>query len=375
MQLNLKTFLTLLGDAATAVQNSAAALLNLDPGSVLRAILESNASVGMWMQSLFYNVLLTTRLATSGGTDADSFGADFGFFRLPATAATGTVTFSRFSPIQAALITPGVTVTTLDNSEEYTVTTDTTNGLWNPTQGGYVIPPSTSSGTVPVVASVAGSAGNVGIGLIGNISSVIPFVDTVTNSAAFTNGSDAESDAAFRTRFALYIQSLSRGTVAAIGYAISSVQQGLTFTVQEDVDAIGNYLPGNLVITVDDGSGNPSTALLNAVNAQINLYRPAGVSYNLFGPSVVNVNVVFNLIPAAGYTFGQIVTAVEDAVSSYVNSLAVGMPLYYSRIAQVAYDSTSGVLNVNSVTLNTGTSDIIPTLRQVVKTTSVTINT
>ena len=374
MQLNLKTFYVLLGDAATAVQNSATALLNLDPGSVLRAILEANAAVGMWVQSLFYNVLLTTRLATSGGTDVDSFGADFGFTRLPAVASTGNVTFSRYSTSQAALIMPGATVSTLDNTQTFTVTTDTTNALWNGTSGGYVIPVSVASGTVPVQDTVAGSAGNVGIGLIGNISSVIPYVDTVTNAAAFSNGIDAETDANFKIRFAAYIQSLARGTVAAIGYAITSVEQGLSYTIQENVDPSGNFEPGNLVITVDDGSGNPSTALLTAVNANINLYRAATISYNLFGPSVVNVNVVFTLIADSSTTFGVIVTPVEDAVSAYVNSLSVGETLYYSRVAQVAYDATDGVLNVSNLTLNAGTADIAATPRQVIKTTSVVIN-
>ena len=98
MQLSLQNFSTLVEGMAAAVQGAANSLLDLAVGSVLRAILEANASIALWMQWLMVQVLATTRLATSTGVDVDSFGADFGFARLPAVAATGTVTLSRFTP-------------------------------------------------------------------------------------------------------------------------------------------------------------------------------------------------------------------------------------------------------------------------------------
>ena len=103
MRLSLQNFSTLVEGMAASVQGAAASLLDLTVGSVLRAILEANAALALWMQWLIVQTLSATRLATSAGADCDSFGADFGFARLPATAASGVVVVSRFTPSLQAL--------------------------------------------------------------------------------------------------------------------------------------------------------------------------------------------------------------------------------------------------------------------------------
>ena len=83
MQLPLQTFSTLVANAAAAVQGSARQLVDLTIGSTLRAVLEANASLALWMQWLILLVLRTTRAATSTGADLDTWVADFGLARLP----------------------------------------------------------------------------------------------------------------------------------------------------------------------------------------------------------------------------------------------------------------------------------------------------
>src|SRR5208282_4965010 len=114
-----------------------------------------------------------------------------------------------------------------------------------------------------IVAQVPGSAGNVLANTISLIATAIPGVDLVTNQAATQSGLNAESDAAFRLRFQNYLQSRSRATISAVGYAICSIQQGLDFVIAENVDPSGARLIGSFVITVDDGSGYPPPALLS----------------------------------------------------------------------------------------------------------------
>ena len=60
--LSLQNFTSLVQNMAAAVQASAASLLNLTVGSTLRAILEANASVVLWLQWLILQVLSLTRL-------------------------------------------------------------------------------------------------------------------------------------------------------------------------------------------------------------------------------------------------------------------------------------------------------------------------
>ena len=50
MQLQLQNFTTLVQNMAAGVQSSARVVLDLTTGSVLRAILEANASVALWLQ-------------------------------------------------------------------------------------------------------------------------------------------------------------------------------------------------------------------------------------------------------------------------------------------------------------------------------------
>ena len=97
MQLQLQTFSTLVNNAAAAVQGAAAQLVDLTVGSTLRAILEANASIALWLQWLILQVLRMTRASTSAAADLDSWMADYAFTRLPATAAGGGVTLSRFT--------------------------------------------------------------------------------------------------------------------------------------------------------------------------------------------------------------------------------------------------------------------------------------
>ena len=56
----------------------------------------------------------------------------------------------------------------------------------------------------------------------------MPGIDSVTNASGTQNGIDAEPDAAFRVRFVDFIASRSRATLSSIGYAVSSIQQGLS---------------------------------------------------------------------------------------------------------------------------------------------------
>src|ERR1700722_16790370 len=107
MNLNLKAFSQLVEDMGAALQSSASTLIDVSVGSVVRAIFEANASVVLWLQWLVLQVLQTTRASTSIGGDLDTWMADFGLTRLPAVAATGIVTLSRFTPTLAATIPIG----------------------------------------------------------------------------------------------------------------------------------------------------------------------------------------------------------------------------------------------------------------------------
>ena len=374
MQLNLRTFDAIVASAAAAVQGAAQQVLDLTVGSVLRAVLEANAGLGLWLQWLILQMLQTTRAATSGGPDLDTWVADFGLTRLPAVAATGTVTFARFSPVTAALVPVGTLVRTSDGTQSFAVTADPTNAAFSAAQNGYQLAAGTSQVTVPIQAATAGSAGNVLAGSIALIVAAIPGVDTVNNAAPTAGGIDGESDPALRSRFTAFLNSRSQATPAAVGYAISTVQQGLQYTIQENVSQAGVVQPGCFVVTVDDGSGHPPATLLSAVGAAIEAVRPLGALWTVVPPTVTTANVTMTLSTASTAVHATVTAAVAAALGTFINALPVGAPLPWSRLAQVAYDASASVLNVTAVTLNGGNADLLPGQSGVVKAGTVTVN-
>lgn len=387
VQLSLLNFQAIVQQSAAVMQAACSALLNLTPGSVLLAILEANASVVLWIENLIFQVLQVARLATSSGTDVDSFVNDFTMTRLPAVAAGGSATFSRLSPASsiASVIVPyfnadgtintaGVQVITADGTQAFGVVTDTTNAAWNASMGGYFVAPATASVTVTVQALVAGTGGNVIAGAISLLGVAVAGIDVVTNPAPFVNGVNAETDAAVKARFQNFINTRSEATTAAVEYAIQSLQQGLTYAIVPNTDGAGNYVPGNFVVYVDNGTGDPPSSLLTAVQAAINAVCPIGSTFSVFPPTVVTANVSMTITVGPNGNKPTIQGEVENAVDAYIDALGLDAALPWSRLAQIAYDTDPNVTNVSSLLLNGGTSDIVAASGAVIRAGTTAIN-
>lgn len=109
---------------------------------------------------------------------------------------------------------------------------------------------------IPVTAIKAGSAGNAGINSI-TFFNILPFTGAqITNTNAFSNGRDVESDDQFRNRIKAYSSSLARGTKASILSAINGVSDE---TEGKQVASAVITEPAKIgdpsIVYVDDGSG------------------------------------------------------------------------------------------------------------------------
>jgi uncharacterized phage protein gp47/JayE len=295
---------------------------------------------------------------------------DYGLTRLAATSSTGQVAFSRFTPTYQAVVPVGTVIQTADGTQQFTVVADATQTAYSATLGGYVIAAGISSAVATVQAVNTGTQTNVLANTITTLTQAVQYVDTVTNAAPFTNGTNAETDSAFRARFVSYINSLSKATKAAIGAAILAVQQGLQYTITENQTYAGATLMGNFFVVIDDGSGTPPDSLVSSVSNAIDAVRPFTSTFDVHKPVVVSVTVAMTITTATGYTHSTLTATVQTALLNYINTLPLGSSLAYSRLAQVAYDASAGVTNVTSVTLNGGTADVTATNLQVIKTTS-----
>ncbi len=353
MQLSLQDFTSLVKTQAAAVTASAAQLIDLSVGSVLRSILEANASIGLWLQWLIMQVLATTRAGTSTGADLDTWMADFGLARLPAIPAHGTVTFSRVTAGLAAEVPVGALVRTGvgPGSLDFRVRADPQHPAW--TGAGYALAAAAFGADIPVAAVIPGLTGNVRPGQISVLGTAIAGVDSITNAAPLLGGLDAEGDVALRLRFSGFIDSRSRATGQAVAYALASVQQGLSYTVQERLDPSGVFRPGFFTVTIDDGSGAPPPSLLTAVSAAVDAVRPIGGAFAVQAPVLARANVIMHVTGPA-----SAIANAAAAVGSFIAGLPIGGWLVLSRLTQVAHDSDAAVASVYGVTINGLATDL-----------------
>lgn len=366
MALNTQTFGQTVRNMVAAVQGAATSFLDFTVGSVALAILEAYAAVVMWLQGLIVYTLSVTRAATSQGTDLDSWMADYGLTRLPAVAATGSVTFGRITTTNAATIPVGSLVETADGSQQFAVIADTTQIAYSATQNAYLIPAGIASisATVQNVLDgtpTEGADGNVVAGAINTLSSAIPYVDTVTNATAFSNGVNAETDAAFRIRFQAYLQGLREGIPAAVEAAIADLQQGIQYDLVENQTLAGVDQPGYFYVVI-----NPYSSSLQAqVSAAIDAVRPTCSTFGVFQATQLVADVAASISALPGFTLASVQTAVQDAITAFIGTLGLGMPLYYTQLYAIAY-GVAGVQEVTNLTVNNGTADLAPTSQQIV---------
>ncbi|WP_336999020.1 baseplate J/gp47 family protein [Pantoea agglomerans] len=366
--LNIKSFSELVNEQIIAIQARAVKLVDFSTGSILRSLAESNAGVASWLQQLVVRLLVTTRASTCSGEDLDSWMADFRFSRLSAVQATGMVTFSRFTATHPALILTGTKVRTMDGTQIYTVISDSRINTFDSGQKGYVLPAHDVSVEVPVRATRAGAAGNVLAGTVTVIVGTVAFVDAVTNGEAFTGGKNAETDDDFRERFTKWFKSLSKATKEAIEFALLHIQNGVSYTLTENISYDGHPQPGYFYAVVDDGSGKPSEAFIQRAYDAIEDTRGFTVSYGVFPPVVIRADVSMIIKTESPEHHAEVLGLVKRAVEEYINSLTLGQLLAYTKLINLAYAASPMVTNITSMRLNKETADLPATAKEVIRT-------
>lgn len=367
MNLSLKGFTQLVEDMSAALQSSATALVDVSVGSVIRAIFEANASVVLWLQWLILQVLQTTRASTSTGADLDSWMADFGLNRLPASASTGIVTFSRFSPNLAATIPAGSIVKTTDGLLSFAVAKEDTLSTWQAAASAYVIPSGVAAVDLPVICTTSGAVGNVLAGTIDVIAASLPGTDLVSNAGPLSNGADAEADLAFRNRFHGYLASRSRATLGAIRNAIAGVRQGLNVAIEQNTGLGGAPQIGAFLVIIDDGTGYPATDLLANIATAVDAVRPIGTTFAVVAPQVLVVSISLTAEFATPVSTAAGIPSLQNHVATYLNSLPIGGAASVTRVAQHGYYVGPDLLNITDVLLNGSSADAIVSPSTVIK--------
>lgn len=382
---NAKTLPAIVQGFAASVQAAASGLVDFSTGSIVRAISQAQAGIALWLQGLVLIELARTRLSTSPtDADADSFVADFfgpfadgvpaSFRRLGAVSSVGTVTFSRFTASGVAVVPApdpatglgGATVATQDGTQRFVVALDTANPAYNAGLGGYVMANGIGSVSVTANSLTTGAATNVIGGAINTITSPIPGVDSVTNASAFNNGQDTEATVDFENRFRARIAALREATPPTILSYVLGLRPGVKAVNVEGVNPDGSVHKGFFYVIVDDGTGSPTSTLLNAARAVIDQHRADGIEFSVIAPTVVTANVIFGLTSTLIDASVDRVIAIA-AVRAYINSLDIGQKLFLTRLYQVAYDASPTITDITALTINGSAADLAAPLPDVVK--------
>ena len=355
-----------------------AAPLGLSPslvsGDPLLALVEADAAQDQFLQSLAKAIIVFARASTATGADLDLWMADFGFHRLESANASGQVVFSVLAAKGTSIPVPvGTILQTAGGLIKYRVIADTALPTFNLSQNAYILAPGQLTLTAKVLAVSPGTASNVQAHQLAQFQSSVPSIDGVTNPAPFINGKDLEGDQAFRDRFILWINSLSKATKQALLSAAIGIQANLDVALFENINRLGQVYLGNIVIVVDDGTGQPPPSLLVTVFNVLDEVRAFGISIDVVAPTLVTVTAILNVkLNVEATSSGPILLKIQNAIIEYINNLKIGQSMSVYRMIQIAMDTDTAVIDVqpNSVLLQGEEEGLVATQFQLLRTTS-----
>jgi phage-related baseplate assembly protein len=301
----------------------------------------------------------------------------FGFDTMLASKASGVVRFTAASaPANDIRISKGTQIAT-------TATTDIPEKIYQLLDDAYLIASNTYIDAL-VVAVVAGTSGNTAASTINVIKNTISGVDTVVNSGAFVNGTDAETADARRIRFQQYIASLDRSTSNSVEYGAKTAQVtttvGETTTVERVAqakvrepyrEAGTNILAGNILCYIYNGTGSTSNGLITQTQKVVDGYIDTDgtpvVGYKAAGVvcTVKPVSEVAQAINATIVAYSNksdtekaaIIAAARTQIGTYVKSLNVQDKLIKSKLI----DIIMGIDGVYNCTVTNPAADVAPT--------------
>lgn len=339
--LSLSQFQSLFFTQYSAV---AAIPANTDQGSSCWALGNAVALLALNVQQELQYVQSIARLGSSVSTtpginspNVDTFVAPFGIMRVAATYATGAVTMTAPSIATAQIVIPVGGQVSTATGIVFNVIADPTNTNYSPSLNGYPINIGSSSTTVTVQCVIGGIAGNVQAGqistLVNSLSAPpITGIGTVNNAAAFTSGSNQESDTALQTRFQAAMSTGVVGTdnalvAAALAVAPGTVTgvPGLTYSLGDGLNSSGSATSAVVSFYANNyGTGvAPSSALITEIQNAIRSVAAGGIIATAYAPTIVPVNVSATVHVPTGLNAATVITNCVNAYNRLINTIGL----------------------------------------------------
>lgn len=347
MAFQIKDFKSILASMVNWCRGSRTKLTDFSVGSVNRTILEAPAAE---LDELYQNMFIGLKESIPV-----SIYQAFSFDLLPTTYASGLLTFEALvAPAADILIPLGTSVKSSSKNIFYETSADA-----------YLLTGETSV-TVLATAKTPGLDGNASAASITELQVAISGIDSVTNTVAFNNGSDQETELERKSRFQSYISTIARGIIESIKYGAETsyltdsngfITEKVVMAVTEEpykTDPSGPIALVNLYI--HNGIGSTSSNLVTQTQKIIDGYimtdgtpvvgwKAAGVPVHVYAAADIIQDVTAELVILSGYSPASVITEVESMVSGYLAGLKIGEQVIRNEIIDIIM-SVDGVYDL-----------------------------
>lgn len=203
--------------------------------------------------------------------------------------------------------------------------------------------------TVAAQSVEPGAENNVAVGTITVLTEASESLTAVTNTVAFTGGSDPEDTEDYRNRILQYLQNPQTGSVSDLQALAESVPGVDNATVFPNTPS-----PGSVTVRISGPGGTiPSAQVQADVLHTLQAFDIANITIVVDVFTALPTNVTVDVTTSGSYTLADVTPAVQKAISDYINSLGVGVTL---RIAGVV-DAVFGLAGIDDVVVTTPSSN------------------
>ena len=275
---------------------------------------------------------------TADGKYLDLHGAQRGLERGGSGRAVGTLSFSRYVPVNFDLVIPKGTVCASYGGEavEFETTQDA------------VLAAGEVTVAVPAQAVEPGSGGNAAAGYINTLVTEVNGINYVTNTAAFTGGSDPESDESYRQRILD-----SFGRLESLGSPASYEKLALEQPGVDSAEAQSDGA-GNVTLYIWGEGQAPEAGVADRVAQALEEARPIGTTLTVKAAVSRKVMVACFLKMRGGASFTQAKAAVTAALNRWFSGRKVGDSAYLAEITQVILGADPAIARVTFTDATTG---------------------
>ena len=198
--------------------------------------------------------------------------------------------------------------------------------------------------SVPARAVTAGSAGNAAAGYINTLVSEVTGINYVTNTKAFSGGTDPEGDEDYRARILAGIGRLE-GFGSAGYYEGIALEQAGVRSAQAGISADSS---GATVYVWGDGAAVPEEAI-GELQERLDSSRPLGVAVTVQQAATKKVAVGAQLQMREGADFAAASAALPNVIKAWLNQRSVGESVYMAQIQRLIMDTDPGVARVGFI--------------------------